>query len=199
MKTAHLNGTKVIGKMTHSQFVKFCQSRNNELDCHRYEHLANGTIVAEEAAGGSSGKRESESIFEVQLWNVRTNANGTVFSSSTGFKLPNGATRSPDSAWLSNEKYNQLSNEDKEKFLPLCPEFIIEIRSKSDSLQKLLTKMQEWKDNGCVLGWLIDPYQLKSYIFRKDIPRYEIVEGFDRHLSGEDLLIGFMMDLRLLK
>jgi len=119
-------------------------------------------------------------------------------SPSTGFKLPSGATRSPDACWISNERWGTLSRKDTEKFLPIVPNFVIEVRSRTDSLTKLKAKMQEWIDNGVSLGLLIDPKNKTSYIYREN-GSIEIIEGFDKTLSGEDLMPGFEFDLGLLQ
>jgi Uma2 family endonuclease len=115
-----------------------------------------------------------------------------------GFRLPNGSMRSPDLAWIKKERWEQLSPEDQEKFAPLTPDFVIEVRSRSDSLKELQNKMQEWIDNGCRLAWLIDPVQQKAYVYKRE-GLIKTAETFNEQLSGEDVLSGFELDLSLLK
>ena len=119
-----------------------------------------------------------------------------VFSPSTGFDLPDGSTKSPDVAWISKEKTEQLYTQQiEEKFISIIPDFIAELRSKSDQLKKLQKKVKEtWIKNGVRLAWLIDPYEEKAYIYRADGSR-EVITGFDRQLSGEEVLPGFVLDL----
>jgi Uma2 family endonuclease len=122
-----------------------------------------------------------------------------VFDSSTGFRLPNnGATRSPDAAWIAKERWEALSEAQQEKFPSLCPDFVVELKSESDPLKATQEKMGEWLENGCRLGWLLDPQGQKAYAYRpgKAVSEWE---GFTQRLSGEDVLPGFQLDLALLR
>jgi Uma2 family endonuclease len=128
----------------------------------------------------------------LNLWNRQTGL-GKVFSSSTIFRLPNGGNRSPDAAWVKLERWETLTTEQQEKFPPICPDFIIELRSRTDSLETLQQKMQEYLDSGLKLGWLVNPQQQQVEIYRSSQP-VEIVQLPSR-LSGESLLPGFELDL----
>jgi Uma2 family endonuclease len=150
-----------------------------------------------EPAGGSSGYFESETILEIALW-VRSNQKGVSFSSNTGFFLPNGAMRSPDGCWISDERWKTVPDDQKDKFLPVVPDFIVEIRSPSDSLPQLQEKMQEWVENGARLAWLIDPEDKQVFIYRKD-GSVEHKPGLEGSLSGEAVMPGFSFDLGLLR
>ena len=119
---------------------------------------------------------------------------GVGFDSSTGFRLPNGADRSPDVSWVRRERWESLTPQQRKGFLPLCPDFVVELRSESDSLTKLQAKMGEYIDNGAKLGWLIDPQNRRVEIYRpgRDV---EVLEN-PTNLSGEDVLPGFILNLR---
>jgi Uma2 family endonuclease len=145
-----------------------------------------------------SGKRESSLHGLLFMWNFQTNL-GEVFGPSAGFDLPDGATRSPDIAWISREKAEGVPD-DEESFINIVPDFVVEIRSSSDRLQKLQEKMTAaWMTNGVRLAWLIDPYEEKAYIYRQD-KEVEIRAGFsDISLSGEDVLPGFELPLNTMK
>ena len=121
-----------------------------------------------------------------------------MFDSSTGFTLPDRSVFSPDASWISLGNWNALTEEDKNKFAPICPEFIIEVRSKFDSVQDLKNKMVKWIANGATLAWLIDPIEEITYIFRSD-GSMETVLGLDNKLTGEDPVKGFELDLSRLK
>jgi Uma2 family endonuclease len=142
--------------------------------------------------GGETGKRNSDINFELNLWNRQTKL-GIVFDSSTCFKLPNGGERSPDAAWIPLGKWESLTPEQREKFPPICPDFIIELRSPSDSLKPLQDKMQEYMDNGSRLGWLINPKNRQVEIYRQGQEK-EILEN-PPTLSGEDVLPGFVLNI----
>jgi Uma2 family endonuclease len=126
------------------------------------------------------------------LWNEKVGL-GELFDSSTGFTLPNGAVRSPDASWIRTERWDRLSEDEKEKFAPICPDFVVEVRSKSDEPKYLSDKMKEYIANGAQLGWLIDRFEKKAYVFRRD-GSVEIAE-IDAVLSGENVLPGFILDL----
>lgn len=127
------------------------------------------------------------------------NGKGRAYSPSTGFKLPDGSTRSADASWVSNEKLNRLTPEQRRSFAPVVPDFVVEVRSDSDSLLRLQHKMTSvWIAGGTSLAWLIDPLDQKAYIYRKN-GSIEGVAHFEAELSGEDVLPGFVFPLRLLK
>jgi len=142
--------------------------------------------------GGESGRRNADITIELGLWNRQTQL-GYVFDSSTCFKLPNGAERSPDAAWIEASRWQALSPEDREKFPPIAPDFVIELRSLSDSLARLQAKMAEYRDNGVRLGWLINPQDQQVEIYRpgQDV---EILNA-PAELRGDPVLLGFSLPL----
>ena len=148
--------------------------------------------------GTLSGKQNFKVNALFGQWALRNENLGYGFDSSTGFRLPNGAMRSPDSAWIKKERWEQLSPEEQKKFAPLTPDFIIEVRSESDSLKELQNKMQEWTHNGCRLAWLLDPIEQKAYVYTPQ-GLVKTIESFEENLSGGDVLPGFALDLSLLK
>lgn len=144
--------------------------------------------------GGESGKRNADLTTDLNIWNRQTKL-GIVFDSSTGFKLPNGAERSPDTSWVKLDRWNTLSSEQRQKFVPLCPDFAIELRSETDSIKTLREKMREYLDNGLRLGWLIDPKTQSVEIYRPG-QGVETLKS-PSTLSEEDVLPGFVLNLQL--
>lgn len=177
--------------LTDEQFYRICED-NRDL---RLEKNAQGDLIIMPPTGGETGDRNSEINFQLRLWNKQYNL-GKVFDSSTGFKLPNNAYRSPDSAWIPIKKWNNLTAEQCQKFLPLSPDFIIELRSPSDSLKTLQDKMKEYIDNGTKLGWLINLQDKQIEIYRQGKDT-EILEH-PQTLSGENILLNFSLDLTLI-
>jgi Uma2 family endonuclease len=159
----------------------------------RIERTAQGELVIMPPTGGGTSSRNAEITFQVQSW-ARRDATGVAFDSSGGFRLPNGAMRSPDAAWVRGARLVGLTQEQKEKFLPLCPDFVVELRSPTDSLSILQDKMQEYIENGARLGWLVDPHEKRIYIYHPQSPP-ECLEN-PRTLSGDPLLAGFVLDLQ---
>jgi Uma2 family endonuclease len=151
MNTVVLNLDAVV-HLTNEQFYQLCIS-NRELNL---ERNAKGELIIMPPVGGESGNQEAGLITDLEIWNRQTGL-GKVFSSSTIFLLPNGANRSPDAAWVMLERWQGLTQAEREKFPPLCPDFVIELRSRTDSLKPLQDKMREYIDNGLRLGWLINP------------------------------------------
>jgi len=184
---------KVFERMTDKEFLHFCK----ENETLHFERDEKGNIIVMPPTVYNTGIKNSDIITELNNWNRKLNL-GKVLDSSTGFTLPDGSNRSPDAAWVSNEKHHALTDIEKNKFAPVCPEFIVELRSKSDRLSYLKEKMQMWIRNGVHLAWLIDPIDQKAYIYRKD-GSTETVNNFEVHLDGEDVLSGFELDLSLLK
>ena len=170
------------------QFYRLCRA-NPEW---KLERTPTGELVIMSPVGGVSGNREADLIALLWLWNRQT-GRGKVFSSSTIFRLPNGGSRSPDAAWVSLERWDSLTSQQQEEFPPICPDFIIELRSRTDPLEPLQKKMQEYLDSGLQLGWLVNPQQQQVEIYRPDRP-VEIVE-LPARLSGESLLPGFELEL----
>ena len=175
-------------KLTDEQFFQLCQD-NRDL---RFERNANGNLIIMSPAGGKTGNRNGR--LNQQLFNW-TDADGTgiAFDSSTGFKLPNGADRSPDAAWVRLERWDTLTDEQQERFVPLCPDFVVELLSPSDSLTVAQDKMQEYLENGILLGWLINRKTRRVEIYRQ----WEEVEVQENPttLSGEEVLPGFILNL----
>ncbi|GGB92221.1 Uma2 family endonuclease [Dyadobacter sediminis] len=175
--------------MSEEEFFQFCQM-NDTLEFERDSH---GNIILMSPTGAFTGGFNLEIAAELVFWNKK-NRSGKVFDSSTGFTLPNGAVRSPDVSWIRNERWNAISKEQQEVFAPLCPDFVIEIRSKSDGLKYLKDKMKEYIANGTSLGWLIDRFDNKVYIYRLD-KSVEVHNSLHIVLSGETVLPGFTLDL----
>lgn len=159
------------------------------------EREASGTVTVMSPVKRGSSKRESAIIALLYAWNYRQVAIGEVHGSTGGFDLPNGATKSPDAAWVSPERL-AANPGGEEDFIKIVPDFIVEVRSGTDRLKKLQTKMSDtWMANGVRMGWLIDPYEEKAYIYRQDADP-EIIEGFaGKKLSGEAVLPGFELPL----
>ncbi|QLE55016.1 Uma2 family endonuclease [Nostoc sp. TCL26-01] len=194
MKTVTLSIPPNVG-LTDEQFYQICLA-NDEW---RIELTAEGELILMPPTGGESGIRNSDLTTDLNLWNRQTKL-GKVFDSSTEFHLPNGAYRSPDVAWVKLERWEALTAEQKRRFPPLCPDFVIELRSESDSLTKLRSKMQEYRDNGARLGWLIDPKTFLVEIYRPGVEVEIINFSVDNppQLSGEDVLPGFILDLSII-
>ena len=178
-------------KLTDDQFFQLCQD-NREL---RFERNRHGDMVIMPPTGGETGNRNLRIIQQLANW-TDIDGKGMAFDSSTGFKLPNGADRSPDASWIPLEKWNNLTSEQRQKFLPLCPDFVIELRSPSDSLKTLQNKMKEYLENGTKLGWLINPKTKQVEIYRQG-KEVEILDN-PTNLSGEDILPNFVLDLELI-
>ena len=174
--------------LTDEQFFLLCQN-NGDL---RFERTASGELIIMPPTGGETGNRNFEITVGLGIWNKQYNL-GKGFDSSTGFKLPNGANRSPDASWVKQERWEALNQEQKRKFIPLCPDFVVELRSPTDSLKQLQAKMQEYIDNGARLGWLIDAKTRRVEIYRRN-QDVELLEN-PVTLSGEDVLPGFVLDI----
>jgi Uma2 family endonuclease len=140
----------------------------------------------------ATGNKNADILGQLWLWNRQTQL-GQIFDSSSSFHLPNGADRSPDVSWIGQDRWDTLTPEEKSGFAPLCPDFVLELRSKNDSLESLQQKMQEYQENGAKLGWLIDRSRKKVEIYR---PKKSVeVQNSPNSLSGEDILPGFTLDL----
>ncbi len=175
--------------LTDDQFFEFCQI-NRDL---RMERTAQGELIVMPPAGGETGDRNAEITMQLRLW-AKRDGTGTSFDSSTGFTLPNTAVRSPDAAWVKKSRLAKLTAKQKKKFLPLCPDFAIELRSPTDNLRVLRSKMQEYLDNGAQLAWLIDPEKKQVHIYRPQAPIEQLQAP--QTVSGDPVLIGFVLDLR---
>ena len=184
---------RISANMTDEEFLWFCLE-NKDL---RIERNSNLEILIMSPVTSLSGNHSGEIFRQLANWSI-AHDRGVHFDSSTGFTLPDKSVFSPDAAWISNEKWNALSEEDKDRFAPVCPEFVIEVRSKSDLLDDLKKKMEVWIKNGAHQAWLIDPREKASYIFRlgKEV---EVITGLDKKIEGEGSVKGFVLDLNLLK
>lgn len=180
-----------ILNLTSTQFYDLCAA-NPDL---KLERNANGELIIMSPTGGETGRRNIKIAQQLANW-TDVDGTGIAFDSSTGFKLPNGADRSPDAAWIPLERWNALTPEQRRSFLPLCPDFVIELLSPTDSWQKGQRKMEEYQENGCRLGWLIDPERRRVAIYRQNRP-VEILES-PSSLSGEDVLPEFALNLQLI-
>ncbi|HEY9671885.1 MAG TPA: Uma2 family endonuclease [Waterburya sp.] len=177
-----------IIELTDEQFFQLCQF--NELI--RFERNADGTLLLMPLVGGTTSIRNASLTAQLGMWN-RDNKLGIGFDSSTGFTLPNGAVRSPDASWLKRDRWDALTQEQKERFAPVCPDFVVELRSATDCLKRLQDKMREYRDNGARLGWLIDLETQEVEIYRQG-QKVEVLES-PANLSGEDVLPGFVLNL----
>lgn len=175
--------------LTDDQFFNFCQI-NREL---RIEKTSERKVLIMSPTGGGTSRRNSELITALVIW-AKQDKRGVVFDSSGGFVLPNGAIRSPDAAWANRSRLTSLTPAEKEKFIPICPDFVIELRSPSDTITDLQDKMQEYIDNGAQLGWIIDPKHRNVYIYCPDKPA-ECLKN-PGTISGEPLLPDFALNLQ---
>lgn len=175
-------------KVTHEQFQQIA-AVNRELSV---ERTATGELIVMPPTGSETGNCNLDIEGQLWLWN-RQSKLGKAFNSSTGFHLPNGADRSPDASWVKLERWQALTPKEREGFAPLCPDFVVELRSQSDNMEPLREKMREYIANGASLGWLIDRKNRKVEIYRQGLD-VEILDNPTK-LSGEDVLPGFVLDL----
>ncbi|HEY9601743.1 MAG TPA: Uma2 family endonuclease [Allocoleopsis sp.] len=176
-------------KLSDEQFEQLA-AVNQDL---RLELTAEGELIIMPPTGGETGNRNFDLIGQVWLWNRQADL-GKAFDSSTGFRLPKGSTRSPDVSWVRMERWEALTQEQRKKFLPLCPDFAIELVSETDDLDDARQKMQEYLENGLRLGWLIIPKTQQVEIYRPT-RMVEVLQS-PTSLSGEDVLPGFVLDLQ---
>lgn len=175
--------------LSDDQFFELCQ-RNRD---YRFERTVSGELLIMPPTGSETGNYNGRLTQRLFNW-ADINELGIAFDSSTGFKLPNGADRSPDASWVKRERWEALTPEQRKKFAPICPDFVVELRSKTDSLKELQEKMREYRDNGARLGWLIDRKNQRVEIYRpgQDV---EVIES-PATLLGEEVLPGFILDLQ---
>ncbi|MBA3785574.1 MAG: Uma2 family endonuclease [Acidobacteria bacterium] len=179
----------VLKKINDDEFENFCR-HNPDVEI---ELTKEGELIIMPPTGGRTGIRNFSLIGYFFNW-LEKDKSGVGFDSSTVFKLPNGAKRSPDLAWITNERWEKLTNVEQEKFPPLCPDFVVELRSPSDSLVNLQNKMEEYIENGAVLGWLIDPLEKKVHVYRPDA-EIKVLDN-PKQVSGEPLLKGFALNVK---
>jgi Uma2 family endonuclease len=175
-------------QLTDEQFYQLCV-KNPELNI---ERSAQGVLILMPPVGGESGSRELELGTDLSLWNRRSKL-GKVFSSSTIFKLPGGGDRSPDAAWVELARWQRLTSEQRQKFPPIAPDFVIELRSRTDDLSTLQEKMQEYLSSGVRLGWLFNPQDQQVEIYRQG--QVKEVRTLPTQLSGETVLPGFELEV----
>ncbi|MEM8638369.1 MAG: Uma2 family endonuclease [Cyanobacteria bacterium P01_G01_bin.54] len=181
---------KLVLCVTPEQFAALA-AVNRDL---RLETTATGELIVNPPTGGTTGKRNQSIATQLGVWFEANETLGEVFDSSTGFKLPNGAHRSPDAAWVRQDRWDALTPEQQDGFIPLCPDFAIELRSKTDTLKELRAKMVEYLDNGAQLGWLIDPKHKRVEIYRLG-QAVEVLEQ-PSTVSGEEVLPEFRLTLK---
>ena len=174
--------------LSDEQFYQLCIHNPNL----NIERSAEGVLIFMAPVGGDSGKREADFIMDLGLWNRQTQL-GEVFSSSTMFKLPGGGDRSPDAAWIERSRWEALTPEQHQKFPPIAPDFVIELRSRTDSLAMLQEKMQEYMGSGVKLGWLFNPQEQQVEIYRQG--QEKEVRSLPTQLSGEAVLPGFSLQV----
>ena len=176
-------------KMTDAEFYEFCQ-RNQDF---RFEMDKEGNLIVRPPTFLETSRKNTKIDVRLGAWAEKDNTR-VAFESDGMFTLPNGAKRSPDAFWILKERYYALSEEEREeRFGRIVPDFVIELRSKSDSLKKLQNKMSEYIENGVRLGWLIDPFERRVHIYRAD-ESVEVLEN-PQKISGEDVLSGFELGL----
>ncbi len=175
-------------ELTNEQFYQLCRQNSDLI----FERNAQGDITIMAPEGGETGMRSASITTDLGIWNRQTKL-GFTFGSSTGFKLPNGSDRSPDAAWILKERWEVLTPEQRAKFAPICPDFVVELMSPSDSLKVTQTKMQEYQDNGARLGWLINRQDREVEIYRIGNPVEVLLSP--NLLSGEDVLPEFILSL----
>jgi len=174
--------------MTDHEFFEFCQQNQDW----RIERTAEGDLIIMPPTGGKTGQRNAALTGVFYSW-ANADKTGIVFDSSTEFRLPNGAMRSPDVSWVRRSRWEELTDEEQEEFPPLCPDFVLELRSPSDRLSVLKAKMEEYIEQGAELGWLLDPFERKVYIYRPNLP-VECLEE-PESISGDPILPGFTLTL----
>jgi Uma2 family endonuclease len=174
--------------LTDDQFLELSQL-NRDL---RMELTAQRELIIMPPTGGEAGDRNAELTMQLRSW-AKRDGTGSTFDSSTGFRLPDRAVRSPDGSWVRRSRLDALTPEQMKEFIPLCPDFVVELRSPTDSLNVTQEKMQEYIENGALLGWLIDPEQRRVYVYRPNQRVEEMREP--ESLAGDPLLPGFVLDL----
>lgn len=183
--------TPLVTKVTDEEFDELCRL-NPEL---QLERTSEGELIIMSPTGGKTGHQNLKLIGAFSNW-AQADATGRGFDSSTLFSLPNRARRSPDLSWIQNERWNALTDEQQEGFPPICPDFVVELRAKSDSVNDLQLKMQEYIDNGSQLGWLIDPFERMVYLYRPGKAVETLTDP--ETVSGDPLLKGFILNVRQL-
>lgn len=190
-ETLLLELPKTLGLYVTQEQFAVLSAANRDL---KLERNAQGELIVNPPTGWETGKFNSSISGELYLWWRNSGELGLVFDSSTGFILPNGATRSPDASWVSQQRWDALTTEEKGTFANICPDFVVELRSSSDRIEPLQAKMKEYIDNGARLGWLLDPQNRQVEIYQPEI-EVKILEN-PVELFGEEVLPGFVLNLR---
>ncbi|AFZ14175.1 protein of unknown function DUF820 [Crinalium epipsammum PCC 9333] len=175
--------------LTDEQFFELCQNNRD----YQFERTASGELIIMPPTGSETGRRNIKITAQLENWSSQNNL-GVAFDSSTGFKLPNGADRSPDASWVKKERWEALTPEQQARFAPLCPDFVVELCSPSDSIEKVRAKMSEYIENGARLGWMLDRKNQQVEIYRPN-QEVEILQS-PTTLSCEDVLLGFVLNLK---
>jgi Uma2 family endonuclease len=184
----HFDFENQRGKMTPDEFWEFC-AKNREL---RAELTKDGDVIIMPPTGYASSEENVEIVFQLTAW-AKQDGTGKVTESSGAYVLPDGSTKAPDAAWIRKDRLEQFSAEERKKFLPVAPDFVIELRSASDSLSEQQAKMEEWIENGVRLAWLIDTKTKRVHIYRPNHAP-EILDDPSK-VSSEDVLPGFELDI----
>jgi Uma2 family endonuclease len=178
----------ILKRISDEEFFQLCELNKDW----RIERTKEGDLIIMPPTGGKTGNLNFILTARFGRW-VEKDKRGVGFDSSTGFTLPNGAKRSPDLSWVELSRWNALTEKEKEEFPPLCPDFVLELRSRTDSIEALQAKMVEYIDNGARLGWLIDPIEKRVYIYRSQ-KEMEVIDD-PKMIDGEDILPGFVINL----
>ena len=181
-----LNFALVMSRLRGHDFFNFCQAN----DRWRLELTKEGNLIIMMPAGLGTAERNSRLNQLLANW-TDEDGTGKCYDSSAGYILPNGAQLSPDASWIRKERVAALSKKVQEKFAPLCPDFVVELRSRTDRLKPLQAKLEEYIENGAQLGWLIDPYKRKVYVYRSGLPMQKLDEP--ETISGDPVLPGFVL------
>ena len=174
--------------LSDEELMEFC-ARNDKL---RIERNKDGELLVMSPTGGGTSHKNSDINYQLTKWARETEV-GLTFDSNAGFTLPDGSMRSPDAAWIAWSRWNALSEADKKRFSPICPEFVIELRSETDGLAELQNKMREWVENGAEVAWLIDPSRKTVEVYRAG-REVEVVEGGSA-VEGDGPVAGFVLEL----
>ena len=174
--------------ITDAEFEKICRENSDR----KFERTAQGELLIMSLTGGSTGERNAELNGQLWLWNRQAKL-GHIYDSSTGFRLPNGAIRSPDAAWISQSRWDALTPEQRKKWVPLCPDFVVELKSSSDDVADLRIKMLEYQENGLKLGWLIDPDRQIIEVYQADRPVEQL--ACLESIAAGSIMPGFVLKL----
>ncbi|PWT92857.1 MAG: hypothetical protein C5B55_05495 [Blastocatellia bacterium] len=181
----------VAGVLTTDQFEQLC-AVNRDV---RLELTSTGELIAMLPTGSKTGIRNANLTYQLTAWALN-DGSGFSFDSSSLFTLPNGSMYSPDASWIRRDRWDQLSEANQERFAPICPDFVVELRSRTDSLKRLQAKMREFIENGASLGWLIDPLERLVYVYSEGA-EVQVLEN-PKQISAEPLLKGFALQMELI-